>query len=88
MSRARGLIPPGLLGYEVGAPSRPPLAGAGKPLAGARLKAAIHPVYGGPYAAFWRRLREVAASARIVNAIPQASAAAISVRRRPSMSDR
>ena len=56
---ASGLIPPGLLGHEGGAPARAassPSAPAEGPVTSLELNAAVHPIFFGGYSAFAREL--------------------------------
>ncbi|RMH21248.1 MAG: hypothetical protein D6696_06280 [Acidobacteria bacterium] len=52
---ARGLIPPGLLGYEAPAGRRRPRASSRR-LEGLSIRVSLVPAYQGQYAPFWRRL--------------------------------
>ncbi len=57
-SRAHGLLPPGLLGYEAPRSPRPPVAGDASALAGLAVRAVAPSAYAGHLAGFWDRLRE------------------------------
>ncbi len=54
--RAHGIIPPGLVGYEVPRRSPSPHAGKRELLRGLRLKAIVHPAFVAQYAPFWEQL--------------------------------
>ncbi|MCP4661478.1 MAG: protein kinase [bacterium] len=54
--RAHGVIPPGLVGYEVRRRSPPPEPGGQELLRGLRLRAIVHPAFVAQYAPFWEEL--------------------------------
>ncbi len=56
VTRAHGVIPPGLLGYEEPTEAPHVARDGTEVLAGVRLQIGQHPIYAGPYVALWEKL--------------------------------